>query len=261
MSADQHGAILTLTLTCAVPLAAGTRVSLHAIRRPPGDWIVLEDTGRGIWFANLAEGPLNDAGNLHLVGLHRRKASAGEFLDYLSKAGVDDCQGVQVWKADVVSSTTVWGHHLGARDPYAHPSTVLILQLTNDSTRDEPASRRKVGERNSVLYWTGQGLEQDWPNGATHRVVWSEPFSAVLHRDPRTVPDLPSLDIHARLRQTSGGQAHTIALTLALTANASLATLPALEQLLPRLEGSEAERLMQMIQWYARIHGAPLPVS
>jgi hypothetical protein len=126
------------------------------------------------------------------------------------------------------------------------------------SSRTGP--RQRLETRHAALYLHEEGLEQEWPSGAVHRILWGSPFAAHLHRAPDQSWRGPVVDIHLRLVQQRQDATDTVALTLCLEDAPKLRSLPPLVALLPRLEGEQAASLLAQVRRALAMHGQRLSV-
>lgn len=120
--------------------------------------------------------------------------------------------------------------------------------------------RRRLQTRHAALYLHEGGLEQEWPSGAVHRILWERAFVAHLHRSPEEGWSGPTRDVHLRLVQQREDANHTVALTLCLEDGPALRSLPPLVALLPRVEGQDAAELLALVRERLALHGQRLPV-
>ncbi len=113
----------------------------------------------------------------------------------------------------------------------------------------------------SRLFFSDQGLEQHWPAGAVHDIVWKEPFNVVVHRNPPPGYERPVLDVHMRFTQRRLGKLYTVAMTVCLKPSPTVEALPVLQELLPRVTDPELiAKLLKQAKHHMKIHGKTWPL-
>ena len=143
--------------------------------------------------------------------------------------------------AKVVAGTCVSTHVLASDRGSRY---VITVDLDDDETGGH--GWRRLHAHHPAFLWGDEGLQQQWPNGAVHRIHWSEPYTLDLHRDPTI--GTPHVDIHVRVRQRRGGHVYQVQCTLAVTRTKELEELPALTMLLPRIEGAAASEILEILR-------------
>lgn len=126
----------------------------------------------------------------------------------------------------------------------------MTALVQGEAARGGEAGRRRIETSHAVLHLGSTALEQDWPDGSLHRIVWESPFEFEARReDLDNAPDL--VDLHVRLVQTlQVGQRHTVAFTLRV----STASVPDFEResaILPLIEGKEAMEILSLLGRHA----------
>ena len=120
--------------------------------------------------------------------------------------------------------------------------------------------KRRVQTRHAALYVSDEALEQDWPSGALHQILWASPFSVQLQQEPREAWRGPLAELHLRLQQQGAQGLCIVALTLCLEDDPRWRALEPLRAFLPRVEGEEAVALLALVREMAGLHGQRLPV-
>lgn len=131
--------------------------------------------------------------------------------------------------------------------------------IVSESGSSHKTHRRRVETNHATLFLSEEALEQNWPSGAIHEILWSKTFSARFHREPPMGYTGPVASVHVRLQQQREDGNHVVAFTLCLEDHPRWQELEPLMSFLPRVEGQEAQHLLQVIQDRAGLHGIRLP--
>lgn len=128
------------------------------------------------------------------------------------------------------------------------------------SITEGASPRIKLKTAHPEIFLSEAGIEQQWPSGALHSIIFEHPFQMVFHRAPSPGYERPSIDLHLRLQQRRAGELHTIALTLSVPPSPGLERVQVLVEHLPRIGAHDAQHLLTLLQRYADIHGRPWPL-
>lgn len=231
--------VRTIKISHFAPIPRGHRVAIHFFDAQvvffDATYVVVQDLTSGIWYSN----------QLGLVNWVRGRGPSPN-----STARRREIVIGRVRQAVAVAS---YGESGGAQTEL---DLLIEEQITGD-VQPEFLRRQSLGALSGEIYGSDKSLEQVWPHGVSHEIVWEQPFTVVAHREPAL--EGPQLDVHLRLTQRREGQTHSIAVTLVVEATPELARLPAIAALHPRVLGQEAAWLLATVRYYAGVHGQDFP--
>lgn len=121
-------------------------------------------------------------------------------------------------------------------------------------------ARRQLETSHATIYHSDVGVEQVWPNGAVHTIRWDRPFVCTMHRSLVQAYNGPTADVHVQLKQQGEERLDIVAFSLCLTDQPEIQRLDPLMAFLPRVEGPDAEVVLESIRRAAQLNGASIPL-
>ncbi len=221
------------------PVPSGHRVEIYVLERKSflssGEFAVVYDITANIWYArdfaamDWVRGLTQSSRDYSL-----KRGVRGRVLNSFCKLGATDGSFASVCRL-----------HLG------------VEKLFNAHYDLSKQTLRPLNTHHARVQVTGEYIEQIWPNGVHHRVIWEEPFQIVLHRQPVEDRAGAYIDVHMRLQQRLQSELETVALTLELEDSPQIRQFPTVAEFHARLSHSEAIWLVETVRRNAKLHKIP----
>ncbi len=140
---------------------------------------------------------------------------------------------------------------LFALDPMAIPIGEGYRTALLDGPSQRAGDGRRVKTTHAAIYLGQRAVEQVWPDGSVHSVVWADPFTCSLHRSPASPDPQGRRLIHVKLQQPRPDHLAIVAFSLWISTAASLDGLPQQAASLPVVLGADAEALLGALRAHA----------